>query len=178
MGQTPLFQPRAGDEALDRALAAEGYAIIDPVVAHVAPVGALARRDLPRLAAIPCAAPLAIQAEIWAAGGIGPARLAVMDRAVSPKTYLLGRIGDRPVGTAFVAVHDGVAMVHALEVVPEARRQGVGANLMVGAANWAARHGASQVALLVTRANAGANALYASLKMEEVEGYHYRIAAE
>jgi N-acetylglutamate synthase len=178
MGQTPLFQPRAGDDALDAALAAEGYAVVDPVVAHVAPVETLARRDLPRLAAVPCASPLAIQAEIWAAGGVGPARLAVMARAVSPKTYLLGRMGDRPVGTAFVAIHDGIAMVHALEVAPSARRQGVGAGLMAGAANWAARHGAGLVALLVTRANVGANALYASLGMEEVEGYHYRIAAE
>lgn len=178
MGQVPLFQPRAGEDALDATLAALGYAVIDPVVGYVAPVSTLADPALPRLAAIPCAAPLAIQAEIWAEGGIGPARLAVMDRAAPPKTCLLGRLGDRPVGTAFVAIHDGVAMLHALEVLGSARRRGVARSLMTGAANWAARQGATAIALLVTRANAGANALYASLGMEQVEGYHYRIAPD
>ncbi len=178
MGQVPLFQPRPGEEALDAALEARGYAVIDPVVGYVAPVGVMADPELPRLAAIPCAAPLAIQEEIWAAGGIGPARLAVMARAAGPKTYLLGRLGDRPVGTAFVAIHEGVAMLHALEVLASARRQGVARAMMVGAANWAAKAGAGALSLLVTRANAGANSLYASLGMEQVEGYHYRIAQE
>ena len=178
MGQVPLFQPRPGEEALDAALAAAGYGVIDPVQGWAAPVGALADAGLHRLAAIPCSSPLAIQAEIWAGGGIGPGRLAVMARAREPKTYLLGRLGDRPSGTAFIAVHGGIAMLHALEIRAEARRQGVARNLMIGAANWAATAGATILTVLVTRANGPANALYASLGMESVEGYHYRIAPD
>lgn len=176
MGQAPLFQLREGDAALDEALTEDGYAVVDPTVGWAGASAALADPALHRLAAIPCAAPLAIQAEIWAGGGIGPARLAVMDRAAGPKTFLLGRLGDRPVGTAFIAVHDGVAMLHALEVVNAARRQGVARKLMAGAANWALKQRAGTLCVLVTRANDGANALYASLGMEAVEGYHYRIA--
>jgi hypothetical protein len=57
-----------------------------------------------------------------------------MERAAGPKTALLGRVRDRAAGTAFVALHDDVAMVHALEVVPGFRRAGVARNLMQGAA--------------------------------------------
>jgi GNAT superfamily N-acetyltransferase len=176
MGQPSLFQIRPGDEALDAMLDAQGYAVIDPVVGWVAPVAAMADPGLHRLAAIACEAPLAIQREIWAEGRIGSDRLAVMARAATPHTYLLGRLKDRPAGTAFVAIHEGTAMLHALEVHPDFRRQGVARGLMTGAANWAKKHGAARIAVLVTRANAAANPLYASLGMAEVEGYHYRIA--
>ncbi|NKW78995.1 GNAT family N-acetyltransferase, partial [Rhodobacteraceae bacterium R_SAG7] len=40
---------------------------------------------------------------------------------------------------------------------------------------WAAEQGATELAVLCTRANAGANALYARLGMQQAGGYHYRI---
>ncbi len=116
--------------------------------------------------------------EIWAAGGIGPGRLAVMDRAAGPKAWLLCRAGDRAVGTGFVAVANGVAMVHAVEVLAEQRRKGAGRLAMRGAANWAARQEAEWLALAVTAANLPARALYAGLGMEEVARYHYRMREE
>ena len=59
--------------------------------------------------------PLQIAAELWAEGGIGPARLAVMERVQGPKTVILARAQDRAAGVAFVALHDGMAMLHGLE---------------------------------------------------------------
>jgi ribosomal protein S18 acetylase RimI-like enzyme len=175
-GQRPLFMIRPGDGELDALLASRGYAARDPTLLFTAPVDGLAAPQ--GLAAIPCAAPLACMAETWAAGGVGPARLAVMARAAGPKTWLLGRVDDRPAGCGFVAIHDGTAMLHALEIAPAARRRGLGARMTRGAAAWAGARGAATLALAVTEANGAARALYAGLGMDAVGGYHYRIAPE
>lgn len=172
-GQRPLFMIRPGDGALDDALARRGYALRDAVVMLAAPTAALAPAEPDPLVVVGDAA-LAIMAEIWRGGGIGPGRLAVMERVRVPRAFLLGRTGDRPVGAGFVAVAGEVAMVHALEVVPSARREGVGARMMATAARWAMAEGATRLALAVTRANAEARALYATLGMAEVASYHYR----
>ena len=170
----PLFLIRAGDEALDAALDARGWQIVDPVVAYAAPVGALTA-DLPGLTAFPHWPPLEIARSLWTEGGIGPARIAVMDRVSGPKAALLGRTGDRPAGVAFVACHGTEAMLHALEVRDSQRRQGLGRNLLHAAANWAATQGAIRLSLVVTRQNAAARALYARLGMQVVGQYHYRM---
>lgn len=174
LGQDRLFQLRRGQTDLDADLAARGYDIVDPVDLLVAPVAELTA-DLGRLDTLPAWPPLAVQAEIWAAGGIGPARLAVMGRATAPKTALLGRHNDHPVATAFIACHGPIAMLHALEVTPEARRQGIARIMMQGAANWAARHGAQDLAVLVVKTNQPAQNLYKSLGMAALGHYFYRI---
>jgi GNAT superfamily N-acetyltransferase len=112
--------------------------------------------------------------QLWEEGGIGPARVAVMDRVQVPKTAILGRAGDRAAGAAFVAVHGNVAMLHALEVAPALRRNGCGHNILRAAALWARDQGADTLALLVTERNIAARALYASLNMRAVGQYHYR----
>ncbi len=172
-GQSPLFMIREGEDALDAALSGRGYEIVDPVVLYLADAKSLST-DLPMTAAMPSWPPLAIQRELWQAGGIGPARVAVMERVTDPKTALLGRSGDTPSGAAFVAVHGNISMVHAIEVAPENRRCGVGRRLMQGCANWARGEGATWLTLAVTRANSAANALYRELGMEPAGGYHYR----
>lgn len=174
LGQTPLFQLRPEQAELDDALAARGYEVVDPVDLLTAPVAAL-MADLDRLDTLPSWPPLAVQAEIWGAGGIGPARLAVMARAEGPKTALLGRYRDHAVATAYVACHGPIAMLHALEVAPQARRQGIARVMMRGAANWAARHGAQDLAVLVVKTNQPAQNLYKSLGMTAVGHYFYRI---
>lgn len=170
----PLFLIRPGDETLDAALDARGWRIVDPVVAYAAPVATLAA-DLPGLTAFPHWPPLEIARALWAEGGIGPARIAVMDRVTGPKIALLGRTGDRPAGVAFVACHGAEAMLHALEVRETQRRQGLGRNLLHAAANWAASQGATRLSLVVTRQNIAARALYARLGMQVVGQYHYRM---
>ncbi|QFT61598.1 GNAT family N-acetyltransferase [Roseivivax sp. THAF30] len=176
--QTPLFMVRSGETALDDALEARGYRVIDPVVIRAAPVEAIDDRPIPRVTAFTIWEPLAIMRELWQAGGIGPARLDVMARVDGPKTAILGRMKDTPGGCAFAAIHGETVMVHAVEVTPALRRLGLAAWMMRQAARWGREHGASRIAILVTRANEGANALYASLGMEEVGEYHYRIHAE
>jgi GNAT superfamily N-acetyltransferase len=170
----PLMLVRAGEDALDAALAARGWRIVDPVVAYAAPVAQMTA-DLPGLTAFAHWPPLEIARSIWAEGGIGPARIAVMDRVTGPKAALLGRIDDRSAGVAFVACHGTEAMVHALDVRDSHRRQGLGRNLLHAAANWAAQQAATRLSLVVTRQNAAARALYARLGMEVVGEYHYRM---
>lgn len=119
--------------------------------------------------------PLEIQKEIWALGGVGAARLRVMMRVPGPKITILGRIDDQPAGTVFVAVHDGVAMIYALETAKRHRRLGCGRSCLVHAARWAEDHGAHTLMLLVTRANDAANAMYRALGMKGGVCYHYRI---
>lgn len=176
-GQVPLFLLRPGEAALDAALAARGYLEQDASRMLAAPVAALAAPDAERRV-VACEAPLAIMARLWQAGGIGTARLAVMARAAGPRTWLMVREGDRVAGCGFVAVRDGVAMLHALEIAPAFRRRGLGATLTRGAARWAGAAGATDLALAVTVRNAAAGALYAGLGMTEVARYHYRRAPE
>ncbi|MCA0205911.1 MAG: GNAT family N-acetyltransferase [Proteobacteria bacterium] len=169
----PLFQLRPGQEDLDRALHARGYRIVDPTVLMEAPVEALAVK--PKAVSLPTIwPPLAIQRRIWAEGHVGPERLAVMARAVDPKMSFIARIRDKPAGVGFLAIHEGIAMVHAVHVEPAFRRQGVGAGMMRGMAYWAQQNGAHTLALAVTEANAGARALYRGLGMTETSAYHYR----
>ena len=170
----PLVLVRASDGPLDAALAARGWQIVDPVIAYAALVAAIAA-DLPPLAAFAHWPALEIVRSIWVEGGIGPERVAVMDRVAGTKTVLLARHGDRPAGVAFVACHGRDAMVHALEVRPALRRLGVGLTLMQAAANWAAGAGADRISLVVTARNTAACALYSRLGMQTVGQYHYRM---
>lgn len=174
MGQAPLFMLREGEADLDKALADRGYAQIDPVNAYACPIGQLTDRPIPPVTAFAIWEPLAIMKEIWAQGGIGPARRAVMERAAH-KTAIFGRWNERPGGVAFAAIHAGFCMVHAVEVLPAQRRNGLAAWMMRRAAFWAADEGAHSIAVLCTKANTGANALYSSLRMDVVGQYHYRL---
>lgn len=177
LGQTPLFMIRAGESALDALLEGYGYQVIDPVNIYAGAAAPLAVAP-PQATAFALWEPLAIQLDIWAEGGIGPARIEVMRRASFPKTAILLRDGQRAAATAFCAIHDGIAMIHALEVRAPCRRRGMGRNAVAQAAIWAQANGADRVAAVCTRANTGANALYASLGMACVGQYHYRIKPE
>jgi GNAT superfamily N-acetyltransferase len=175
LDQPHLFMIRQGDEALDALLEAKGYRIKDPVNQYICPVETLTKIAPERLAAFPIWPPLAIINEIWTEQGIGAGRQAVMARAKGPKAAILARQNDRAAGVAYVAIHGTTAMLHALEVVPEQRRQGVAVNIMGVAAIWAQDNGATDFSVICVRDNLPANRLYASLKMENVGYYHYRI---
>ncbi len=174
LGQVPLFQLREGDAALDAMLAARGYRTVDPVNLHVAPVAALTGERLPRVTTFTVWEPLEIMRDIWAEGGIGPARVAVMERVTGPKTGLFGRLKDQPAAAGFVALHDGIAMVHALEVRARHRRAGMGRLMMRQAAQWAAGQDARYLAVICTQANDGANGLYSAMGFSCIGTYHYR----
>ncbi|WP_146346431.1 GNAT family N-acetyltransferase [Falsiphaeobacter marinintestinus] len=174
MGQRPLFMIRPEDAALDAALAARGYEAFDAVNIYECGLDQLTDLPIPRVTVLVVWEPLAIMCEAWASGGIGPERLAVMQRAKGPKTGLLGRYNDKPGGVGFVAIQGDAAMVHALEILPHQRGMGLGKWMMRGAAIWARDHGATRMTVLCTQANDAANGLYSSLGMRVVGQYHYR----
>lgn len=174
LGQTPLFMIRAGDDVLDQVLDDAGYTIKDPVAVFAAPTASIATTRPPPVTSFTVWPPLAVQEEIWADGGIGPARLDVMRRAPHPKTTLLGRIDDRPAGTVYVGSANGCAMIHALEVASAHRRKGLARYLTQAAAFWALDQGLQHITLLATQANTAANTLYTSLGLSVVGQYHYR----
>lgn len=177
-GQQALFMLRPEDSALDSALAERGYAVIDPVTIYAGPAEDIAGAAAPKDPVIRCDFPLAVMETLWAEARIGPARLAVMARAASPRCWLLVRKDHAPAGVAFVSCWDGLAMIHAVEVAPEFRRQGHGRALLAAAAQWALDEGAEALGLAVTDVNGPANALYRQLGMRPVTHYHYRIAPE
>ena len=175
IGQPALFMVLPGQEDLDAALVSRGYALHEPVALWTCPVELLTDLAIPRVTIFAHWEPLAITCEIWAIGGIGPERVAIMGRVPGPKAALLARRNDQPAGAGFVACNGNSAMVHAVEICLAHRRHGMGAWLMRGAAHWAAAQGAQRLTVLCTRANTAANALYASLGMVSAGGYHYRI---
>lgn len=176
LGQVPLFMIRPGDEALDALLEGEGYSVVDPTRIYAAPCAAVAEQPGPGgdVSTLEVWEPLAFMLELWREGGIGPDRIAVMERVAGPKTGLIGRIVNGPGGTAFVAMHGDTAMLHALEVRSDKRRSGMGRRATIDAARWGLRNGATRFALACTEANAAANGLYSSLGMTVETGYHYR----
>jgi GNAT superfamily N-acetyltransferase len=172
MPEDALFLIREGEDALDSALAARGYRVVDPVVVYACPATGLP--PPPHMTTFPHWPPLAIARDLWAEGGIGAARLAVMDRVAVPKAAIFARQADRPAGVAFVALAGTTAMLHALEIAPARRRQGSAHHILQAAAQWTLDQGGETLSLAVTRANAPARALYASLGMQAVGSYQYR----
>lgn len=175
LGQQSLFSLRKTDAPLDAALAENGYNIADPSILMSGPIEPLLGVSIPPITAFAIWPHLQIMTDIWAAGGIGAGRLAVMERVATPKTCVFGRINDRAAGTAFVAIHKNIAMVHAVEVLKEHRRHGLAKHMMRQAALWAADQGATAFALATTQANTSAQNLYSSLGMSEIGRYHYRL---
>lgn len=173
-GQKPLIMVQPHQTALDAQLDARGYVKFDATNFYTCPIERLTDTPLPRVRVLSVWEPLAIMREIWATGGIGPDRIDVMMRATGPHMGLLARQNDHPGGAGFVAVHNDTAMVHALEILPHQRRQGLAQWMMRGAAIWAAGQGARTMSVLCTQANGPANALYQGLGMKIVGQYHYR----
>lgn len=177
LGQPALFAiwPDTPAQArLDKALGARGYGVIDPCFGYFAPISQfLGGYDT----TAQCYAhwpPLALCNDIWQAAGIGPARRAVMERVLGPKTAIMARSGDHIAGVCFAAVVNDTAMLHAIEVASGHRRQGFAQKLMQRAAIWAAAQGAVNLGLVVTVANAPARALYETMGMQRAGAYHYR----
>lgn len=178
LGQTPLFQIREGDAKLDEMLKSRGYEVIDPVTMYAIDARELATERPPRTVAIETTGPLTIMREMWAAGGIGPQRIEIMNRACKPKAGFVSRWKDKPAGTSFIAMHDGISMMHAVEILPFQRRQGLGRWLMQRAAFWTLDNGGHTLSVICTDANAAANGLYSSLGMSVIGKYHYRILSD
>lgn len=175
MNQPELFMLTPESTALDTALENRGYRMVDPVLIFCARADGIARLNPHPLDAIPCDEPLALMAELWEVGGIGPARLQVMHRTKGPKTHLFCRHENTPAGAAFVAIDNEIAMVHALEISKGHRRFGIGCKLMGRAAIWALENGAMWLSAVTTGENLPAQGLFSGLGMGIVGKYHYRM---
>lgn len=171
--QRALFRAQDDDSRLIAALEAQGFRRENPTAVMETAIAALTDRPVPPVTAFAIWPPLAIQREIWAAGNIGPARQAVMERVEANRAAILGRIEDRAAGAGFVAAYGGVALLHGLEILPDWRRKGLAGWMVRQAAFWAAEAGADRLALAVSRANEGAVAFYRSLGFREAAGYAY-----
>lgn len=178
LAQPRLFMLRPDQMALDQALAQRGYGLVDPTCIYSIDPRALAAKTPDWLTTFPHWPPLAVARDIWDRAGIGPARLAIMERVKGPKAAILGRVNDRPAGVGFVGVIGSTAMLHAVEVAADHRRHGLGVNILRAAGLWALEQGADRLALAVTSANQPARALYDGLGMQCVGQYHYRLAAK
>lgn len=175
LAQRPVFAVWPCDRNLDMALDQRGYQVIDPVLFLAAGSTLLAAALPANSFAYPHWPPLALGQEIWQAASIPMAAQKIMARAQGPKTALILRHRDQIVGLCFVAMAGQSAMLHALEVLPNHRRAGHGRSLIRAAATWAAGHGAQDLALLVTRKNIAARALYEGMGMAQRGQYHYRL---
>ena len=175
LGKTPLFMITEQDLDLDHALANAGYDVIDPVNIYSTTIDTMITERPPKVSMFSVWPPLAIEIDMWAEGGISDARVNVMKRVQGPKTSILARWNDHPAGVGFAAVHGKDAFVHAVEIRPHQRKQGVASWLMKQAAFWAAEQGASRLNVACTKANVAANALYRSIGMKVVGEYHYRM---
>ena len=173
--QDKLFMIKAGENSLDEALKKRGYCIVDPTNIWSISAEALSMQQIPPVTAFSIFPPLAIQREIWTANGIDASRIEIMDRVKTPKTTIFGRINAKPAASAFVAVSNKIAMVHALIVDHKFQRQGMGKHVMQKVGVWAHQQGAESVVVLCTKQNQSANNFYKILGMKVIGEYHYRL---
>ncbi len=174
MDQPDLFMIRPQDVALDRQLSETGYTVIDPVTVLVAPLSAMTR-EAPTRVPLFVQEPTRDMAEVWRAGGIGPARLDIMRRCTLTKTCVALKEDGHTAAVAFTACDDGLVMCHAVEVLAGFRRRGLGRDIMLAILDWARGQQAHSISVLTTRANTAALTLYDGMGMGEITGYHYRI---
>ena len=173
--QDKLFMIKAGENSLDEALKKRGYYIVDPTNIWSISSKVLTMQQIPPVTAFSIFPPLAIQRELWIANGINASRIEIMDRVKTPKTTIFGRINAKPAASAFVAVANKMAMVHALIVDHKCQRQGMGKFVMQKVGDWADQLGAKSVVVLCTKKNQSANNFYKSLGMRVIGEYHYRL---
>ncbi len=89
--QKELFMVRGSDTGLDAILKSADYGIVDPVVVLVSPVNDLLKHKHTVHPTTQSGTPNTDAQVIWAAGGIGPSRLAIMERATTPKAIIQSR---------------------------------------------------------------------------------------
>ncbi|PIB26548.1 hypothetical protein BFP76_11655 [Amylibacter kogurei] len=167
LGQQHIFMIRAGFPTLEIQLARRQYSIMDATLIMACETSKIAAKHPVDVSQDPSKT----QAEIWGAGGIGQERLDVMRRVRVPKTC----ISIQNKAAAFAAIHQGICMVHCVEVIESMRRQGLGKQIMQAVAEWAAQNKAHTVCILVVAANHGAKTMYEKMGLVEVGKYHYRI---
>jgi ribosomal protein S18 acetylase RimI-like enzyme len=170
---TPLADP-----VLDRALAARGYAPVDPSFVMVARPG----RHQHDPQAVDAADPRTGWHEDFAAAThttpAASAKLAAVLRCVVPPARFV-RIPDaenRPAAFAMAVAEAGYVGIFEVLSAAKSRRQGLARRAVAHAMAWGFAQGAHTAYLQVAADNAPALALYAALGFAPLYRYHYRIA--
>ncbi len=148
------------------------------LVAAVDVVAALLRADLPPVvvASQPDAAWLA--AYHYGGSSLPPDALRVLvnaepvsfgsvDQAGRRAAIARGAVSEGPDGRRWLGLT-------AVEVAPDARRRGLGRQVMAGVAQWAGQHDATDVYVQVVEHNTAAVGMYLRLGFTEHHRYHYR----
>jgi len=180
-GLPTIFRvPSIVDPALDRELAARGYAgegescVLYGAIDALRP-GAGAADPAVRLGPMPEAAWLRAMAGLQ---GHTTARRAIYRRIVGaiaiPARFALLTLDGMPAGLAYGAIHDGLLCYESVITDPVRRRQGCARRVIASLASWAQGSGATGACLQVEAGNAPARALYQSLGLAELYRYHYR----
>jgi len=177
-GLPTIFRvPSIVDPALDRELAARGYAGEgDSYVFHGA-IDRLAATADPevRLTPSPEAEWLRAMARLQ---GHTRAHSAVYRRIVGaiaiPARFALLTLDGTPAALAYGAIHDGLLCYESVITDPCRRRQGCARRVIASLALWAQDGGATGACLQVEAGNMPARALYQSLGLAELHRYHYR----
>ena len=97
--------------------------------------------------------------------------------AADHPVFAAGRDGGEVIGIVRGALAAGWLGVTALEVLPSARRRGLGSHVMRGLAEWAVDHDAHSIYLQVDTANDVAVRFYDRLGFSRHHQYQYRLAA-
>jgi N-acetylglutamate synthase len=96
-----------------------------------------------------------------------PVGFASVDHNGSRVAVARGAVSDAPDGRCWLGLT-------AVEVVPDARRRGLGSHVMAGLAQWGQQRGATDVYVQVPEPNTVAVAAYRRLGFSEHHRYHYR----
>lgn len=170
---------------LDAALEARGWTSYDPVVVMVADTARVlstlpARGDLPTVRVSAELASDWLAAYHYRGAALPPEAATVL---TSADLQGFGRVEQdgRVVAVGRVAVAAGWAGLTAMEVVPAARRRGLGAHVVRALVAWAAAQGtraARHVYLQASEDNATAQALYVHCGFVPHHRYVYRLAPE
>ena len=174
VGQPPLFMLRPEQAEFDATLEAAGYRLLDPVTILIGDLDTL-DSNLPTRLCVTSDDPTEDMAQVWAAGGIGPARLDIMRRCPLPKTCVGLTVDGDTVSVAYAAQSGNTVMCHAVEVRASHRRQGLGRDIMRAVLGWSRDQGAAKLAIITTDENAPALALYRGMGLQDAGRYHYRI---
>jgi len=177
-GMPTIFRvPSIADPALDRELAARGYASEGESCVLYGAIAALEAAADPavRLARSPEATWLRAMARLQ---GHTPAHRAIYRRIVGaiaiPARFALLIVDGLPAALAYGAIHDGILCYESVITDPGRRRQGYSRRIIASLASWARDSGATGACLQVEAGNTPARALYDALGLNELYRYHYR----
>jgi ribosomal protein S18 acetylase RimI-like enzyme len=168
---SPLAPPEA-----DAALAAAGYALVDPSQVMAAPLEITATASNVSVGETPTPAWLDGMAN---ANGVAltmrKAHSAIIDAIRQPTAFATLRDGGLPVGFGMAVKERGMIGLFDIVVAPDRRGRGYGRAICQALLSWGAARGATGAYLQVRADNAVARALYSSLGFTPAYSYHYRM---